>query len=329
MHLHAHLTMTGLYYGEGVLGIRPDDRVFSAAKLFFAYGLGNALTFPLWVGATGVLMAERATAQAVVRTLARHQPTIFCGVPTLFASLLADPTLGPDTSSRALRVSLSAGEALPRHLGESWCARFASDILDGIGSTEMLHMFLSNRPGDVRYGTTGRAVPGYDLEIRGDDGRPVADGEEGALWVRGPSAAVGYFGNRARSLESFHGPWTRTGDRYRRDPEGYYVYSGRVDDMLKVSGQWVSPFEVESALAAHEAVLEAAVVAHDDADGLTKPKAFVVLKGAARGDEGLALALKEFVKERLAPFKYPRWIEFVAELPKTATGKIQRFRLRR
>jgi acyl-coenzyme A synthetase/AMP-(fatty) acid ligase len=171
-------------------------------------------------------------------------------------------------------------------------------------------------------------VPGYDLEIRGDDGRPVADGEEGALWVRGPSAAVGYFGNRARSLENFHGPWTRTGDRYRRDDQGYYVYSGRVDDMLKVSGQWVSPFEVESALAAHEAVLEAAVVAHADADGLIKPKAFVVLKDAARAGDELSQALKEFVKERLAPFKYPRWIEFVGELPKTATGKIQRFRLR-
>lgn len=207
-------------------------------------------------------------------------------------------------------------------------ARFGTDIYDGIGSTELLHIFLSNRPGDVRYGTSGRPVPGYELKLVGDGGEPAGDGEEGALWVRGPSAAVGYWNQREKSLATFHGPWTRTGDRYVRDAEGRYTYSGRADDMLKVGGIWVSPFEVESALAAHEAVLEAAVAAHPDADGLIKPKAFVVLKDPARASEGLAQELMAFVKGRLAPYKYPRWVEFVAELPKTATGKIQRFRLR-
>lgn len=327
LHLHAHLMQTAALYAQGVLGLREDDVVLSAAKLFFAYGLGNALTFPLAVGATAVLLSERPTPAAVLGALARHGCTVFCGVPTLFAAMLADPALA-DLRPPRLRVSVSAGEALPRHVGERWRARFGTDILDGIGSTEMLHIFLSNRPGDVRYGTSGRPVPGYDLKLVGDDGEPVFEGEEGSLWVRGPTAAAGYFNNRERSLATFHGPWTRTGDRYIRDAEGYYTYSGRSDDMLKVGGIWVSPFEVESALAAHEAVLEAAVVGHADDDGLIKPKAFVVLKEPGRAGPELAAALKEFVKGALAPYKYPRWIEFVPELPKTATGKIQRYRLR-
>jgi benzoate-CoA ligase family protein len=225
-------------------------------------------------------------------------------------------------------MSISAGEALPRHVGEKWRARFGTDILDGIGSTEMLHIFLSNHPGDVRYGTSGKPVAGYEMRLLSDDGEPVPDGAEGALWVRGPTAAMGYWNDRERSLATFHGPWTRTGDRYVRDAEGYYTYSGRTDDMLKVSGIWVSPFEVESALAAHEAVLEAAVVGDTDADGLVKPRAFVVLKDAGRASPELAEVLKAFVKSTLAPYKYPRWIEFLRELPKTATGKIQRFKLR-
>jgi benzoate-CoA ligase family protein len=227
-------------------------------------------------------------------------------------------------------VSTSAGEALPRHIGERWRARMGSDILDGIGSTEMLHIFLSNRPGDVRYGTTGRPVPGYTLELRGDDGQPVGDGQEGALWVRGPTSCIAYWSDRARSLAAFHGPWTRTGDTYTRSADGTYTYGGRADDMLKVGGIWVSPFEVESALAAHPAVLEAAVVGAEDSDGLTKPKAFVVLREPASvaAPDALVAELKAFVKTALAPFKYPRWIELVGELPKTATGKIQRFKLR-
>jgi benzoate-CoA ligase len=330
MHLHGSLIWTAALYAQAVLGIRPDDVVFSAAKLFFAYGLGNALTFPLSVGATAVLCAERPTPGGVMRVLRAHQPTIFCGVPTLFAALLADPALSRDGCSSALRIATSAGEALPRHIGERWRERMGCDVLDGIGSTEMLHIFLSNRPGDVHYGTTGRPVPGYDLELRGDDDRPVGDGEEGSLWVRGPTSCIAYWNDRARSLAAFHGPWTRTGDRYTRGADGTWTYGGRADDMLKVGGIWVSPFEVESALAAHPAVLEAAVVGAEDGDGLTKPKAFVVLRDpAGAGDpEALVAELKAFVKTALAPFKYPRWIDIVVELPKTATGKIQRFRLR-
>jgi benzoate-CoA ligase len=334
MHLHGSLMLTAALYAHAILGITGDDVVYSAAKLFFAYGLGNALTFPLSAGATAVLSAERPTPASVMRVMRGHQPTIFCGGPTLFASLLADPALSPDTTSRRLRVSTSAGEALPRHIGERWRERMGSDILDGIGSTEMLHIFLSNRPGDIHYGSTGRPVPGYDLELRGDDDRPIPDAghgdgaAEGALWVRGPTSCTGYWNDRARSLAAFHGPWTRTGDRYSRAADGTWTYCGRGDDMLKVSGIWVSPFEVESALAAHPAVLEAAVIGAEDGDGLTKPKAFVVLRDPAAGGPGLVDELKAFVKTQLAPYKYPRWVELVDELPKTATGKIQRFKLR-
>lgn len=311
MHLHGSVVWTSALYAQPILGITETDVVFSAAKLFFAYGLGNALTFPFSVGATAVLMAERPTPASVIATFAQHRPTIFCGVPTLFASLLADPSLARFDE---LRVSTSAGEALPAHIGERWKARMGSDILDGIGSTEMLHIFLSNRPGDIGYGTTGRPVPGYQLELR-----------DGELWVNGPSACIGYWADRARSLAAFHGPWTRTGDRYSVDADGRWTYEGRADDMLKVGGIWVSPFEVESALTEHEAVLECAVVGHQDSDGLTKPRAFVVLAPGATVEIS---ALQACVKAKLAPYKYPRWIELVDELPKTATGKIQRFKLR-
>jgi benzoate-CoA ligase family protein len=328
VHLHAHLQHTAVLYGERVLGIEPSDVVFSAAKLFFAYGLGNGMTFPFHAGATAVYMAERASPAAVMRVLRERQPTIFYGVPTLYASMLADERNERSAGSERLRVCVSAGEALPKEIGEKWLSRFGSHILDGIGSTEMLHIFISNRQGDVRYGTSGRPVPGYDVKLVDDSGEPVADGEDGALWVRGPSSAISYFNQRQKSLETFHGPWTRTGDRYVRDAEGYFTYAGRSDDMLKVSGIWVSPFEVESALGAHDAVLEAAVVGHADEAKLVKPKAFVVLKRPEAASPALADELKEFVKARLAPYKYPRWIEFVPELPKTATGKIQRYKLR-
>ncbi|HRI19067.1 MAG TPA: benzoate-CoA ligase family protein, partial [Burkholderiaceae bacterium] len=216
-------------------------------------------------------------------------------------------------------------EALPADIGERFTARFGCEIVDGIGSTEMLHIFLSNIPGRVRYGTTGWPVPGYAIELRGDDGRPVADGETGDLYIDGPSAALMYWGNRAKSRETFQGAWTRSGDKYVRNPDGSYTYAGRSDDMLKVSGIYVSPFEVESTVVQHAAVLEAAVIGVADDAGLTRAKAFVVLKAGATATED---ELKAFVKERLAPYKYPRVIEFIAELPKTATGKIQRFRLR-
>jgi benzoate-CoA ligase family protein len=328
VHLHSNLAETAALYGAGVLGVREDDVVFSAAKLFFAYGLGNGMTFPLRAGATAVLMAERPTAAAVMRTMKAHDATVFGGVPTLFASILADTSLDRAAGSSRLRVSISAGEALPRRVGERWRERFGTDILDGIGSTEMLHIFLSNRHGDVRYGTSGKPVPGYDVKLVDSSGEPVTDGEEGALWVRGPSACGGYWNQREKSLATFHGPWTRTGDRYTRDTDGYYTYAGRDDDMLKVGGIWVSPFEVESALGEHDAVLEAAVVGHADDEGLVKPRAFVVLKTHDGASDALAGELKAFVKGRLAPYKYPRWIVFVRELPKTATGKIQRYKLR-
>jgi benzoate-CoA ligase len=324
VHLHSHLIQTAELYGHAILGIRESDVVFSAAKLFFAYGLGNALTFPMSVGATTVLLPARPTPADVFGVLKTYQPTIFYGVPTLYAALLADPAR-PNKSELRLRVCTSAGEALPADIGKRWTAEYGSEILDGIGSTEMLHIFLSNRPGQVRYGTTGRAVPGYELRIVGDDGRECGPGEIGELQISGPSAALMYWNNRSKTKATFAGEWTRSGDKYTRDEDGYYTYGGRSDDMLKVGGIYVSPFEVEACLMTHAAILEAAVIGVADSDGLVKPKAYVVLKA---GQEASAGDLQAHVKTRLAPYKYPRWIEFVAELPKTATGKIQRFRLR-
>ena len=329
MHLHRDLVTTAVHYGVATLGIREDDLVYSAAKLFFAYGLGNGMTFPFYVGATAVVLAGRPTPDAVMSILREHQPTIFYGVPTLYGAMLALPPGDAVDGSSRLRLAASAGEALPAEIGSAWEARFGAPILDGLGSTEMLHIFLSNRRGDVRYGTSGKAVPGYRLRLIAETGEPAAAGEIGELWVSGDSAAVAYWNQREKSLATFHGPWTRTGDKYVVDEEGYYHYCGRTDDMLKVSGQWVSPFEVESALLGHEAVLEAAVVGAEDEQGLVKPKAFVVPRQGVETDDALAAALQEFVKDRLAPFKYPRWIEFADDLPKTATGKIQRFKLRR
>jgi benzoate-CoA ligase len=328
LHTHANAYWTAELYGKGVLGLTEKDVCFSAAKLFFAYGLGNGLSFPLSVGATTVLMAERPTPDATFKrwTDARtgHKPTIFFGAPTGFAGMLASPNL-PAKSDVSLRMCSSAGEALPAELGEKFKKHFGVDIVDGIGSTEMLHVYLSNLPGKVRYGTTGWPVPGYEIELRDDDGHAVPDGETGDLYIKGPSAAVMYWGNREKSRETFQGAWTKSGDKYVRNTDGTYTYSGRSDDMLKVSGIYVSPFEVESTLVQHAAVLEAAVIGVNDSDGLTKTKAFVVLKAGQTATEA---ELKAFVKDRLAPYKYPRSIEFIAELPKTATGKIQRFKLR-
>ncbi|RAR68072.1 benzoate-CoA ligase [Paraburkholderia unamae] len=328
VHTHANLYWTVETYAKPILGIRESDVVFSAAKLFFAYGLGNGLSFPLSVGATTVLMAERPTAGAVFARLVKHRPTVFYGVPTLYASMMASPNL-PARADVALRICASAGEALPREIGERFRQHFGADILDGLGSTEMLHIFLSNRPDLVEYGTTGRPVPGYDIELRDETGRLVPDGEIGDLYIRGPSAAVMYWCNREKSRATFLGDWVRSGDKYRRLPGGAYVYAGRSDDMLKVSGQYVSPIEVEMVLMQHDAVLEAAVIGVDQG-GLVKTCAFVVLKQEAQdaAHDMLAETLKAFVKTRLAPHKYPRDILFVDDLPKTATGKIQRFRLR-
>ncbi|MGQ0697877.1 MAG: benzoate-CoA ligase family protein [Panacagrimonas sp.] len=326
VHTHGNLFATAATYGAKVLGLGEDDVTFSAAKLFFAYGLGNGLTFPLSVGATVVLMAERPTPDVVFKRLIERQPTVFFGVPTLYAAMLA--TSLPPRESVRLRRCASAGEALPREIGERFNAHFGCPILDGIGSTEMLHIFLSNRADNLRYGTSGKPVPGYELQLLDDTGSPVADGEVGDLYVKGDSSALMYWGSREKSRSTFLGTWTRTGDKYVRDTEGWYTYSGRSDDMLKVSGQYVSPFEVESCLMQHESVLEAALIGITDADGLVKSKAFVVLKPGVEGSDSLAVEIKRFVKERLAPHKYPRRVDFIAELPKTPTGKIQRFRLR-
>ena len=327
VHIHSSLVQTAELYARPVLGIRESDVVYSAAKLFFAYGLGNALTFPMSVGATAILMAERVTPTSAFARLREHPVSIFYGVPTLYAALLASPEL-PARGELTFRCCASAGEPLPADIGRRWSGHFGVDILDGIGSTEMLHIFLSNRPGDVRYGTTGKPVPGYEIRLVDDQGAPVAPGQQGELQVRGPSSASFYWNNREKSRTTFLGEWTRSGDKYTLNEEGYYVYAGRSDDMLKVSGIYVSPIEVEAALIVHPAVLEAAVVGKEDEERLVKPLAFVVLKSGHEGSEALAEALKQHVKEHLAPYKYPRWIEFVKELPKTATGKIQRFRLR-
>jgi len=328
VHTHANPYWTAELYAEPVLGLREADLCFSAAKLFFAYGLGNALSFPLSVGATVLLMAERPTPEAIFRRWTQQQPTVFFGAPTGYAGMLASPAL-PPKEAVALRLCSSAGEALPREIGERFTAHYGCEIIDGIGSTEMLHIFISNRPGDVRYGTSGKPVPGYAIEIRDESGQPIeAPGRIGDLFIRGPSSALMYWQDRARSDATFQGGWTRSGDKYERDADGYYVYSGRSDDMLKVSGQYVSPFEVEATLVQHPAVLEAALIGVTDENGLTRPKAYVVLKVRSQAGEAMAEELKQFVKAKLAPHKYPRALEFIDELPKTATGKIQRFRLR-
>ncbi len=327
-HVHSSLMATARLFGQGVLGITENDVVHSASKLFFAYGLGNAMTFPLSVGATAVLWPDRPTSDSALEMLRKHRPTIFYGVPSLYTALLAHPTIGKGAGSNRLRVCVSAGEALPAHIGERWRDVTGVDVLDGLGSTELLQTFLSNRPGDIRYGSTGKPVPGYEARIVDEHGHDVGTDEIGELIVRGPTAGEGYWNQRAKSRRTFVGEWTHTGDKYRRDAEGYHYYCGRTDDMFKVSGMWVSPFDVEAALTSYEAVLEAAVIGKADADGLIKPKAFIVLRNGYAADESLLEKLKIHVKEKAGAWKYPRWIELRADLPRTATGKVQRFKLR-
>jgi 4-hydroxybenzoate-CoA ligase len=327
-HVHGSLRATAATYGDQVLKIAASDTMFSIAKAFHAYGLGNSMTFPMAAGAKAVLLPDRPTPDTVLDTIRRCQPTIFAGVPTLYAALLSNPMIGPNAGSNRLRCCISAGEALPEDIGVRWRRMVGVDILDGIGSTEMLHIFISNQTDSVRYGTTGLPVPGYQAMVVDEHDRPVSHGEAGELVVKGPSAADGYWNQREKSRRTFRGEWTYTGDTYTRDADGYFRFQGRHDEMLKVSGVWVSPFEVEEALIAHPAVLEAAVVGKQDRDGLTKPRAFVVLNAPVVDHDALGDELKEHVKQRIGVWKYPRWIEFVDGLPKTATGKIQRFRLR-
>ncbi len=328
VHTHADLKLTDDLYAAPILGITEKDICFSVAKLFFAYGLGNALTFPMSVGATTVLLPARPTPEAVAEILRKHEVTVFYAVPTFYAGFLASPA-APERSEVKMRRCVSAGEALPPDVGRRWNERYGVDILDGIGSTEMLHIFLTNRPGDVKYGTSGKRLAGYDLRLVDDDGAIVSKpGEMGELQVRGPTSAMMYWNNREQSRSTFVGEWTRSGDKYVEDDNGYFVYCGRRDDMLKVSGIYVSPFEVEGVLQSHPDVLEAAVVGWPDTDRLIKPKAFVVLKSQSGADDALARTLQDYCKQKLAAYKYPRWLEFRSDLPKTATGKIQRFKLR-
>ncbi len=328
VHLQHDMVICTETYAKQVLGIRPADRVFSAAKLFFAYGLGNAGYFPMGVGAQSVLFPHRPTPDGVFEVLARRRPTIFFGVPTLYAAMLAVKEAEKRWDLSSLRLCVSAGEALPEEIYTRWRERFGVEIIDGIGTTEILHIFLSNRPGAARPGSSGLPVPGYETVIVDDDGRAVPQGEIGNLRVKGDSTMALYWNKHEKTKETLYGPWIQTGDKYSQDADGYFWYAGRADDMLKVGGIWVSPVEVEATLIKHAAVLEAAVVGHEDSDRLVKPKAFVVLKEPATASAALADELKAFVRDKIAPYKYPRWIEFTPELPKTATGKIQRFKLR-
>ena len=327
-HVHSSLMATAKLFGPGIHGITENDVVHSASTLVFAYGLGNAMTFPLSVGATAALWPHRPSPEGVFETLRRNRVTVFYGVPSLYTALLAHKDIGKGAGSDRLRICVSAGEAMPAHIGQHWREVTGVDVLDGLGSTEMLQTFLSNRPGDIRYGSTGKPVPGYEARIVDEHGRELDADEIGELIVRGPSAGESYWNQREKSRHTFAGEWTHTGDKYRRDAEGYYYYCGCTDDMFKVSGMWVSPFDVEAALISHEAVLEAAVIGKEDADGLIKPKAFIVLRNGYRADAGLLETLKHHVKDKAGPWKFPRWIELREELPRTATGKIQRFKLR-
>ncbi len=315
-------------YAKGTLGLREDDILFSASKVFFAYGLGNTMFYPFGVGGAAVLLPERPLPETIFETVSQYRPTVFFGVPTLYASMLqvADAEKKYDLSS--LRICTSAGEALPREIYFAWKKRFGLDILDGIGSTEILHIFISNRPGDVKPGSSGKLVQGYTARLVDGEGKEVPDGEMGTLHIKGESIAAFYWRQHDKTKVSMLGEWFNTGDQYYRDEEGYYHYCGRGDDMLKVGGIWVSPVEVEEALMAHPAVFQAAVVAKKDAHGLIKPKAFVVLKEGYEPSEALAKEIQVFVKGSIAPYKFPRWIEFVSALPMTETGKIQRYKLR-
>lgn len=315
-------------YAMAVLGITQADLLFSASKFFFAYGLGNSFFYPPATGASVVLLPDRPRPETTLDTIDRYHPTVFFGVPTLYANMLEVEDAEKKYDLSSLRICTSAGEALPKEIFYEWKKRFGLEILDGIGSTELLHIFISNRPGDVKPGSSGKLVPGYQAKIIDDDGKEVPEGEVGTLQVKGESTALYYYRHSEKTRASMLGEWFNTGDRYYRDPQGYYYYRGRSDDMLKVGGIWVSPVEVEDALISHPAVLEAAVVAHKDGHGLVKPKAYILLKKGRRPSEKLAKDIQQFVKKNIASYKFPRWVEFVKELPRTSTGKIQRYKLR-
>ena len=328
VHLHGPAVAPADLHGRHVVEMGADDRVLSVAKLFFSYGLGASLLIPFRHGASSILLPGRPDRRMVFETIARERPTLLYSVPTSYAALLAAPeSERPDVSS--LRRCISAGESLPAPLYERWRARFGLEILDGIGSTEIGYICISNFAGRARPGTSGQVIPGYEARVQRADGEPAAIDEVGDLLVRGPSTAAFYWRRRDATKHTFRGEWVFTGDRYSVDADGYYTNYGRSDDLLRVSGHWVSPLEVESVLLRHAAVRECAVVARADGDGLVKPCAYIVCADGALAAPALAAELKALVKDALAPYKYPRWIEFIPELPKTSTGKVQRFKLRR
>jgi benzoate-CoA ligase len=328
VHLQHDMKVQADLYARPTLGITKEDRTFSVAKLFFAYGLGNGLYFPFRVGATAVLYPGRPEPTKVFEIIDRYQPTLFYSVPTGYAGLLAIDDAAERYNTSSIRLCVSAGEALPPSLYERWKERFGVEILDGIGSTEILHIFISNRQGRVKPGSTGEIVPGYEARIVDEKGDQVPTGEIGDLLIKGDSICACYWNKHEQTKDTIEGHWIRTGDKYSRDEDGYFWYQGRSDDMLKVGGIWVSPVEVEHALMQHPAVLECAVVGIEDSDRLVKPKAYVVLKDPSRAGDELARQLQQFVRNKIAEYKYPRAIEFIAELPKTATGKVKRYKLR-
>ena len=323
VHLQHDMVYATETYGKKVLGIREDDCCFSAAKLFFAYGLGNGLYFPFAVGATAVYLPKRPTPDQVYGTIKRHRPTLFFGVPTLYGQMLEE-----EGRMDGVRLCVSAGEALPADYINRWKSRFDLDIIDGIGSTEMAHIFISNQPGNIHPGSSGKIVPGYEARIVDEEMNDLPAGEMGILLVKGDSAAALYWNKHEKTRQTIMGHWINTGDKYYRDEQGYFYCAGRSDDMLKVGGIWVSPNEVESCLIEHPAVLECAVIGAPDEDNLIKPMAFVVLNKSHQASPEMENELKEFIKASLALYKYPRWIRFMDELPKTATGKFKRFELR-
>ena len=328
IHLHHDMTVEADLYAQQTIGLVESDVSFSVAKLFFAYGLGNGLYFPLRSGGTTVLLPDRPIAKTVYEVIDKYQPTVFYGVPTSYAALLYSAEKDGRTSLGKVRMCISAGEPLPKPLYDKWLERFGVEIYDGIGSTEILHIFISNRPGHVKPGSTGQIVPGYEAKIVDDDGRELGVGEVGALLIKGDSIANGYWNKHEQTKETFGGEWINTHDKFHVDEDGYYWYAGRTDDMMKVSGLAVWPAEVESILASHEAVLESGVVGVPDKEGLIKPWAYVVLKDKNTASDDLVKELQTFVKTTTQPHKYPRTVIFVDELPKTATGKIQRYKLR-
>jgi benzoate-CoA ligase len=325
VHLqHDMITITDLFV-KPVLGMRADDICFSASKLFFSYGLGNSLYFPFRFGAATVLWPERPEPEKVLQVIEKYRPTFFFSVPTLYARLLR---VEKKYDLSSLRICLSSGEPLPPALFHQWKEKFGQELLDVVGSTEATHDFLANRPGRAKPGSSGEVTPAFEAKIVDEEGKEVPVGQVGNLLVKGDSNSPYYWNKHEQTKRTMLGEWLKTGDTYYRDEEGYYWYCGRSDDMLKVGGMWVSPIEIENTLLEHPAVLEAAVIGQADQDGLFKPKAYVVLKPEHQGSEKLKEELQSLVKTRLAPYKYPRWVDFVEDLPKTVTGKIQRFRLR-